>query len=199
MEHYFTNNESLESKLHVIDYNYNDYKFSFWSDAGVFSKNKIDYGSRFLIETILNNYSSKNIDILDVGCGYGFMGITLSKLLSSKVDMIDINLRAVGLASKNILENKVNANVFESNIYEGVTNTYDLIVTNPPIRAGKVVVLSILENAKNYLKDSGEVWFVMRKDHGAKSIEKTLKKSYNCNIVKKSKGFYVFCLKTVDK
>ncbi len=198
LNHYFTDNQNLKSQLRTIEYNYKDYKFLFWSDIGVFSKNKIDFGSRVLVEAILKEAKS-GISILDVGCGYGFIGITLAKVLSSKVDLCDINLRAVHLAKMNVKENKVAANVFSSNIYDNINNKYDLIVSNPPIRAGKNIVIDILVGAKEFLNNEGEVWCVIRKDQGAKSIEKILKEHYLCKIVEKTKGFFVFSLKNIDK
>ena len=191
MEHYFTNNENLKSEIKTLTYKYDLYDFSFASDNGVFAKSKIDYGSICLVETLLKNrneYSS----ILDVGCGYGFIGIVLAKVLNKEVDMIDINKRAIHLCNMNIKTNKVSGKGFESNIYENVNNKYDLIITNPPIRAGKQVVLGILEGAKDYLTENGELWFVIRKDQGAKSIEKVLNSVYETSIMEKSKGFYIF-------
>ncbi len=191
MEHYFTNNENLKSELIKINYSYKDKKFIFYSDNGVFSKKKIDYGSKLLVETILEK--EKNItNILDVGCGYGFIGIVLSKILNTNVTLIDINKRALELTKKNSLENKVNTQVLESNIYQNINDTYSLIVTNPPIRAGKEVVLNILKNAKDYLKEKGSLWFVIRKNQGALSIKKELDNIYKIEIIKKDKGFYIF-------
>lgn len=198
MAHYFTENQNLKSQLRSIEYNYSDYKFLFWSDLGVFSKNKIDFGSRILVETIIKE-NKKGIKILDMGCGYGYIGITLAKILGSKVDLCDINLRAVHLAKMNVKENKVLANVIHSNVYDNINDKYDLIVSNPPIRAGKKIVLDILIGAKEHLNDKGEVWCVIRKDQGAKSIEKLLKDEYLCEIIEKTKGFFVFRLKTIDK
>ena len=106
--------------------------------------------------------------------------------------MIDINKRAIHLCEMNIKSNKVKAKVFESNIYENVKDKYDVIITNPPIRAGKKIVLEILERAKEFLNKDGELWFVIRKDQGAKSIAEELKNTYNLEILKKSKGFYIF-------
>ena len=192
LEHYFTNNDNLKSEIKELTYEFKNEKFKFLSDNGVFSKSRIDFGSISLIETFLTTSKSEISNVLDVGCGYGFMGITISKILNCRVDMIDINKRALHLAKKNILNNKVDACAFESNIYENVTNKYDVIITNPPIRAGKSVVLEILESAKNYLKENGELWFVIRKDQGAKSIVKHLENSYFCEEVCKNKGFYIF-------
>lgn len=191
LEHYFTNNTNLKSELRLIKYNYQNNSFDFSSDNGVFSKDKIDYGSRLLLETILKNIDKKNISILDVGCGYGFMGIVLSKILSSHTDLVDVNKRAIHLADMNIKNNKVDAYAFLSNAYESITNKYDLIVTNPPIRAGKEVVYEILLKAKDHLKNNGELWFVMRKDQGAKSAINDLESTYSLEVVTKDKGFYV--------
>ena len=190
MEHYFTNTSNLKSEIRTIDYQYSDFVLSFSSDNGVFSKDKPDYGSRLLIENFLKHIDKKG-NILDVGCGYGLIGITLAKVLDTHVDMCDVNKRAVHLTRMNIKKNKVDGNVFESNVYEHVIDTYDYIVTNPPIRAGKDIVLQILEGANNYLHPEGELWFVIRKDQGAKSTMKQVGKKFTCDVVEKSKGFYI--------
>lgn len=191
LAHYFTNENDLKSEIRTIKYDNGGFSFVFNSDNGVFSKNHLDFGSKLLIETIIKN-DVKNKKMLDVGCGYGFIGITLSKILNNKVDMVDINKRAIHLCLMNIKENKVDAKAFESNVYENVNNKYDVIVTNPPIRAGKKIVLEILLSAKEFLNIDGELWFVIRKDQGAKSIAKELENTYNLEILEKSKGFYIF-------
>lgn len=191
MEHYFTNNEALKSELRTINYKYKEYVFSFSSDNGVFSKDKIDYGSRLLVETFLETNKEKVESLLDVGCGYGFMGIVLSKILNCSATLIDVNKRAVHLTKMNIKENKVNAESYVSDVYENVEKKYDLIITNPPIRAGKEIVLNILNNGEEYLSDTGNLWFVIRKNQGAKSISKELENRYIINITKKDKGFYI--------
>ena len=191
MAHYFTNEKDLKSEIRTINYTNGNFSFEFKSDNGVFSKDHLDYGSKVLIETIIKNVDNfDNKKILDVGCGYGFVGITLAKVLNSNVTMVDINKRAVHLCEMNIKANKVNAQVFESDIYENVDDKYDLIVTNPPIRAGKKIVLEILLRSKEFLNINSELWFVIRKDQGAKSIAKELEDTFNLEIMKKSKGFY---------
>lgn len=195
LEHYFTNNQNLKSELRDINFSFNEYNFMFKSDNGVFSKNKIDYASLFLVKTFLANKENSFKNILDVGCGYGFIGITLSKILDVHVDMCDINKRAVHLCKMNIDLNKVDGNVFESNIYENVVNNYDLIITNPPIRAGKEVLMSFLKNGLAKLNKNGELWFVISKDQGAKSVKKELEKEKKLQIIDKSKGFWVFSVK----
>lgn len=192
MEHYFTNNIDLKSEIRNLKYCYKSVNFEFLSDNGVFSKNKIDFASRLLIETFIENNRMDSGSLLDVGCGYGFLGIVASKVLNLDVELIDINKRAIHLCSENIKLNKVNGVAYESNMYECVKNKYEYIITNPPIRAGKDVVLKILKGAKNHLLENGELWFVINKDQGAKSTRKALEELYNVEVLAKSKGFYVF-------
>ncbi len=194
MEHYFTNNENLKSEIRDINFSFGAYNFLFKSDNGVFSKDKIDYASLFLVKTFLNNKKCVN-SILDIGCGYGFIGITLSKILQVHVDMSDINKRAVHLTEMNIKENQVDAKVMESNIYENITAKYDLIITNPPIRAGKEVLKEFIYGGLAKLNKDGEIWFVLSKDKGAKSMKKELDNVGTCTLVAKSKGFWVISLK----
>ena len=194
MGQYFTNDENLKSEYRNIIYKYKDLTLNFTSDLGVFSKDRVDFASKLLLETYFEN-GKKNINVLDVGCGYGFIGVTLSKIMNSYVDMIDVNKRAVHLSNINIKNNNVNANAFISNIYENINKKYDCIITNPPIRAGKSVYMNIIENAAEYLTDDGELWFVMNKDHGAKSTIEKIKNVYDVNVVSKSKGFFVILCK----
>lgn len=191
LEHYFTNNLNLKSELRKIIYKYKDYELTFYSDNGVFSKDKLDFGSTLLLDTIFTEVKGSNLKVLDVGCGYGYIGISIAKILNGEVTMCDVNKRALHLAEKNCLENKVEAKVIESNVYENITDIYDLIITNPPIRAGKEVVYSILDGARDRLKAKGELWFVIRKDQGAKSTIAHLEETMKCEIVQKSKGFYI--------
>ncbi len=194
MDHYFTNNQNLKSEIRTLSYNYKNITIDFFSDNGVFSKNHLDYGSRLLIETFLKNESDYE-NILDLGCGYGLIGISLAKITGKNITMCDVNKRALHLCERNIAGNKVNAKVIESNVYENILDKYDVIITNPPIKAGKKVILEFLINAKIHLNDGGRLWFVMRKDQGAKSIQKLLNEHYNVEIKEKDKGFYIFCCK----
>lgn len=192
LEQYFTNNPNLKSELRTIIYKQGGYDLTFFSDNGVFSKDKLDFGSNLLLDTLLSNVDKmRELDVLDVGCGYGFLGITIAKILKAHVVMCDVNKRALHLAEKNCSENGVSAKVLESNMYEHITDRYDLIITNPPIRAGKNVVYGILDGARDYLKEDGELWMVIRKDQGAKSAIKHLEANYNVEVVRKSKGFYI--------
>ncbi len=195
MEHYFTNNTNLKSELKKIVYKINNREFTFFSDNGIFSKDKVDFGSNLLIETIIDNKNIDKLKVLDVGCGYGLIGITLARLLDYDVTMIDVNKRAVHLTEKNMDLNNIKGKVIESDIYSNIVDKYDLIVTNPPIRAGKSIVYKILDDALDYLNDNGELWLVIRKEQGAKSTIEHLKKRYQVNIMNKKKGFCIILAK----
>ena len=195
MEHYFTNNDNLKSDFRTIVYKYSDFLLEFTSDLGVFSKDKVDFGSRLLMETYFK-HGRKGVKLLDVGCGYGVMGISISKIMDTESTLIDVNRRAVHLSKMNIKANKVNAVAFESDIYSNVTEKYDVIITNPPIRTGKQTVMKFLTSAKEHLAENGELWIVMRKDQGAKSAMEKLKDMYNLEVLEKSKGFFIIVAKS---
>lgn len=194
MSQYFTNDENLKSEYRNIIYKYKDYVFNFTSDLGVFSKDRVDYASKLLVENYFK-IGRKNVNVLDVGCGYGFIGITISKIMDSRVDMIDVNKRAVHLSNLNIKNMNVDAVSFISDIYSNIDKKYDVIISNPPIRAGKKVYLYIINNAVNYLNDGGEFYFVMNKDHGAKNVIEKIKDVYDVNVLDKNKGFFVILCK----
>ena len=189
MGHYFIN-EKLPSKVMKTEALVLGNKFTFLTDNGVFSKDGLDFGSRLLLESIpLEEVGGK---ILDMGCGYGVFGIVLSKVVSASIDMVDVNLRALHLAERNIKENKVtNVNVFESNVYSNINSKYTSIITNPPIRAGKKIVYDIVMSAKDYLEKDGKLFLVIRKEQGAKSLIFDLEKQYNVEVLAKKKGFYI--------
>lgn len=196
MNHYFMNNDNLKSNKKIINIQFNNKNISLYTDNGVFSKEHFDYGSRLLINNFIKD--NKEGRILDLGCGYGIIGIILSLNKEFYIDMVDINKRAVELTKENLkLNNITNANCFESNIYSNVTEKYNYIITNPPIRAGKEIIRKFLFGATDYLEESGELWFVMRKDHGVKSMIKELEKVYFVKIIDKEKGFYIVQLKKI--
>lgn len=199
MSHYFENDSNVKSEERIFAANICGANLNFYSDNGVFNKSGIDYGSRLLIEEFIKNY--KDGKVLDVGCGIGVIGVSLSRLLHADVDMVDVNLRALGLANKNIKLNTLTSemNVFESDCYSNVNKTYDYIITNPPIRAGKKVVYKILLEAYDHLNENGELWFVIRKDQGAPSAKRDVAEVFkNCEVVNKDKGFFILMAKKVS-
>ena len=193
MSQYFDNDKNIKSERRLIKFNFNNRNFSLYSDNGVFSKDRFDYGTKVLIDSIdINSLCGK---VLDLGCGIGVVGIILGTINKNiNIDMIDINERAINLAKDNLKLNKVKANVFSSDVYSNVNKKYDYIITNPPIRAGKEVVRKFLLGGYDYLNDNGILYFVMRKDHGVKSMIKELENKYNVTIINKDKGFYILSL-----
>ena len=198
MSHYFINDESLKSEKRIIKYTINSHYFELTSDIGVFSKNELDPGSELLIKTAIKEGIKG--DLLDVGCGYGPIGITLSKICDlNKVDFIDVNLRALNLTKENASKYQIkNFNVFESNGFENVKDLYDYILINPPIRAGKEVIFKMFEDSIEYLKEDGILMIVIRKDQGAPSAKKKLDELYgNCVTVDREKGYHILVSKKI--
>lgn len=188
MAQYF-DNVDLKSEIRKFEVKLFDYKFHFYSDNGVFCKEHLDFGTKLLLENI--PWNEVVGDILDVGCGYGPIGIIASKITGNSITMCDVNKRALHLAKMNIKENKVAASILESNCYQNIIGNFDTIITNPPIRAGKKIVYEILFGAKEYLTNTGKLFLVIHKDQGAKSLIKDLEKAYNVEILEKNKGFFV--------
>lgn len=192
MAHYFTNDyvKSDEKKIEII---FKNKKYIMNTDNGVFSKRGLDFGTRTLLENV--PFENLKGDILDFGCGYGPISIIVKDNSRANVDGIDINLRSLKLARKNAEENRVDVNFFESDIYSSVTKKYDFIITNPPIRVGKEILYKILVEAKDHLKEDGEVYLVINKDQGAKTVAKYLENYYLVSVIDKNKGFYIINLK----
>ena len=189
MAQYFENDNTLKSEEQIKKVKINNQDFEFITDNAVFSKKGLDFGTRTLLETIpLDRIKGK---VLDFGCGYGPIGIYISRNTSAKVHMIDINRRSLKLARKNVDLNHVNVKIYESDIYSNVEEKFDFIISNPPIRVGKKILYKILFDAKEHLNQKGELWIVINKNQGAKSIALDLEKQYTVEIVNKYKGFYI--------
>ncbi len=193
MSHYFENDDSLKSEIKDFEINIFDNHFIFSTDNGVFSKGELDYGTELLIKNILNlNLSGK---VLDLGCGYGPIGIVLKKILNVDVTMCDINKRAIHLSKMNAKKNHVLVNVIESDGYENIDDHFNYIVSNPPIRIGKKNLYKLLIDSKDYLSDNGEMFIVVRKEQGALSLIKDMSVYYSVKTIDKSKGFLIISLK----
>ena len=191
MNHYFSeDNKTLKSNPHVIAFSVNDTSLKFNTDHGVFSRNNLDRGTEVLLEYLEVN--SKVKGALDLGTGYGVVGVYLSKVYNIEVDMVDINERALDLAKSNLELNDVKGNVFKSDICSNVTAKYDLIITNPPIRAGKKVVYQFFDEAVEHLTENGELFVVINKKHGAESAIIKLETIFQIvTIIGRKKGFFV--------
>ena len=191
MSQYF-DNVDLKSNIEKYKTRIFDKGFCFNTDNGVFSKSKLDFGTRCLLE----NFPLEEIkgEILEVGCGYGVIPIILTRIVDKieSFDAVDVNKRALHLAEMNKKENFApKVNFFLSDCYKNINKKYDVIISNPPIRAGKNIVYEIVMNARNYLKEDGKLFIVINKDQGAKSLYKDLEKVYKCELINKKKGFWI--------
>ena len=190
MEHYYSENPSVEHRMVQIEYRLGDLNLIFTTDAGVFSKDKVDYGTDILLRSL----PALKDKVLDLGCGYGPIGISLSKLNpDSDITMVDINQRAVDLATINIEQNNVkNARTFQSDGFEKVEGRFNTIVSNPPIRTGKRVIYPLFEQSIGYLEEGGDLYLVIQKKQGAKSAMDKLIQIYgNCEVINKKGGYWI--------
>ncbi|KMM36039.1 class I SAM-dependent methyltransferase [Guptibacillus hwajinpoensis] len=192
-EHYYTKNPSVKSDRNRIAEELRGSRFQFTTDSGVFSKKEVDFGSKLLIET----FEEPEIegDIVDVGCGYGPIGISLASEFSNRrFYLLDVNERATELAMNNAIKNGVNnLSVMASDQLSAVKDkTFASVVTNPPIRAGKQVVHGILEEAHHVLEKGGTLWVVIQKKQGAPSAINKLEEMFqHVETVVKKKGYYI--------
>jgi len=193
LHHYFISSEHDEKDFFTFDHEQFGERFVFTSCDDVFSKNQIDYGSQVLINAIVKDSDKYQGHILDICCGYGTIGIILSKLLKLPFDMCDINRLAVKLANINVKNNKsMVENVFESNMWENVSRKYSHIVSNPPIKVGKKVLLDFLNGIDDHLESGGSVTIVIKKNFGADSTKKYLTEIFgNCEVMNRDKGYYI--------
>ncbi|MFU0799914.1 MAG: methyltransferase [Xylanivirga thermophila] len=191
MEHYYSQNPTSSHELIKISYNLNNKSLVFITDTSVFSRHHVDFGSHILISTL----PPLEGNILDLGCGYGAIGISIAYLnRNSNVAMSDINERAVKLAHGNIVLNNIpNAVAFQSNGFQDIKDTtYSTIVSNPPIRAGKKVIYPMFEQSIDYLIPGGCLYIVIQKKQGASSAVEKLKSIYgNCKVINKEKGYWI--------
>ncbi len=186
---YYAENPDSAHDIHELKVTLLGQSFTFLTDSGVFSKKMVDYGSQVLLNTL--DFEKGKI-LLDLGCGYGPLGISLAKVQGVKPTMVDINNRAIDLAKRNAQKNGVEADIFQSNIYEKVNGTFDYIISNPPIRAGKQVVHTIISESINYLKVGGNLTIVIQKKQGAPSAKAKMEEVFgNVEILKRDKGYYI--------
>lgn len=193
--HYYDPNPSAAHDRQRIAEEIRGTRLSFMTDAGVFSKRGIDFGSRLLIENLTLQSGAERL--LDVGCGYGPIGLFAAKLYSQlTVTMLDINERAVALARENARSNHIdNVEVLRSDLFSALGDRrFDVIVSNPPIRAGKETVHRIFEGAAERLVSDGHLWIVIQKKQGAPSALKKLQSLFpKVELTDKNKGYHIYC------
>lgn len=196
MSHYYETDNNLKSDKHYVTYTYKGSVIKYNADNGVFSKERVDFGTNVLLNALPDIEDGARV--LDVGCGYGVIGIAIAK--SNKkinVEMVDVNERAVSLTNENIKLNGCNnAKAYISSLYENVDGEFDYIISNPPIRAGKDIVHGVAIDGYDHLKEGGKIYLVIQKKQGAPSLEKRLEEVFgNVETVDKKNGYFVLMAK----
>lgn len=188
-DHYYTENPNSAHDERRIALRALGNDLTFVTDAGVFSRDGLDRGTEVLLEAL----PPLEGRVLDLGCGWGAMGVALGKRYPAlDIVMTDINSRAVELARRNLAENGVTAAVLQGDGFDAVEGRFDAIVTNPPIRAGKAVIYGLFARARDYLEPDGALYVVIRKQQGAPSALKYLKEIYSrAETVDRASGFHV--------
>lgn len=194
-EHYYSKHPQVASDRHTWSATIGSKSFEFTTDAGVFSKTRIDQGSALLAVTAGESTLQPG-PILDMGCGYGPVGIYLAQAFPKHmVEMVDINERAVALSQENAEKNGVaeQTTIYESTIFSEVsTQDFSLIVSNPPIRAGKKVVHQILTESYDHLQPGGRLQIVIQKKQGAPSAKKKMAAVFgNVERIALKKGYWI--------
>ena len=191
MNHYYTDNKDLDSDRKEFEYYFDNEVFRFTTDIGVFSKKSVDYGSYILVKSIYKKDLGSSL--LDLGSGYGPIGIILKRFNPEvEVEMVDVNSRAVELCRLNNSNNSTDIKVHLCDDILKLDHKFDTIVLNPPIRAGKAVIYSLYEKAKEMLNGNGHFYIVIRKAQGANSSMKKLETLFNTvEIIKRDSGYLV--------
>ena len=194
MAHYYDSDPQVASKIRDISFEINGRKITLKSDNGVFSKDRVDEGSLAFLKVLLPlNLTGK---ILDLGCGYGTIGLTIAMFSpTASVTLADVNKRALALCEENskLLGLSQRVTCLQSDIYSNVEGPYDSIVVNPPIRAGKKVTWEMYRGAYSRLISGGSLYIVIRKAQGAESASQYVKEIFgNITLLNRKKGYLVF-------
>jgi 16S rRNA (guanine1207-N2)-methyltransferase len=192
-DHYYSSNPEAAHDRQRITTELRGRTFTFITDSAVFSRDRIDHASRLLIEAM---QLDPDATVLDIGCGYGPIGIVAATLApQGYVHLIDVNARAIELARENIELNRIgNAAARVSDGFAALPDdlVYDAILTNPPIRAGKAVVYGLLDAAADRLTPGGALWVVVGNKQGADSLQRHLEEKYaDISVAERQSGFRV--------
>ena len=197
MTQYFDPNPTTPSDRKVIPYRMNGINFEFSTDTSVFSRKEVDFGTNLLIDTLVKDIKARGPKMerfVDLGCGVGIVGIVIkSCFMAFDVTGVDINSRAVALARENAINNGVNCRFMSSDILFGVRDEhFDIIATNPPVRAGKKTVFGFYEQAYDVLNPGGYLYVVLQRKQGAPSTMAKLEELFgNCETLSIDGGYRV--------
>jgi len=191
--HYYTRHPDTEPKMIIIKFKYKDIEFKIYSSTSIFSKSHIDPASQLLIDR-----AKVFGDVLDMGCGYGVVGIVLKKLNPEiNMYMSDINSRAVHLAKKNLMVNNVPAEIKHGWVFEPWKNRkFDVILINPPMSAGREVCMQMIRESFYRLNKGGMLEIVSNHNKGGNTLKEYMYEKFN-NVedLAKKGGFRVYASK----
>ena len=190
-DHYYTANPTSAHDLRTCEFDVLGERLTFTTDAGVFSRDGLDTGTRVLLEALPEIHGRA----LDLGCGWGPVGTVLArKYPEAEIVMTDVNSRAVELSARNLAANRASAQVLQGDGFENVPGTFDFVITNPPIRAGKAAIYGMFADACDRLRPGGQLYIVIRKQQGAPSALKYLRSMFpSAEVVARDAGFWVIC------
>lgn len=200
MAHYFDAQPTTESDKKTVDYRVNGMNFSFVTDSNTFSRSGVDKGTDLMITTVIDDIKARGAHkgerLLDLGCGWGVVGITMKKVfMAFDVTQTDVNARAVGLAKENAKNNGVKIDFqVAGDVLSGVPEDkmFDIVMTNPPVRAGKKVVFEFYEQAYKHMVEGASIYVVLQRKQGAPSSEKKLTELFgNCETIAISGGYHI--------
>ena len=195
MAHYYSKKQESPLNLKTISAVLRGKRMEFYTGSGVFSRDKIDDGSYILIENVIIR---KGWKVLDLGCGYGAVGISIAKSENADVVLADVNERAVHLAGKNIELNKVNASARTSDLFSNIPEKFDTILLNPPQSAGKKLCFQMIEESKEHLNKNGLLQLVARPKKGGRTLAEKMKEVFgNVEVISKGAGFSVYVSKNI--
>ena len=211
MSHYFSEKQEVKSDRKIIRYEIENRNFEFVTDNGVFSKTKVDFGTDVMLKVFLRENSNKKnqkFDVLDIGCGYGVVLVVVKSFFkNARTVSSDVNERALELARENLFKNGVvksndsedndfgnsDFKVIKSFAFDNISKKFDVILSNPPIRAGKQTIFQIYEQSFEHLNENGEFYCVIQTKHGAKSTQKKLEEIFgNCETLEINAGYRIF-------
>lgn len=196
MKQYFDENPDVESDPKQVEFVFKGNDYVFETDRGVFSYEKVDKATQIFLDVFSEKYEGPNPEIVvDVGCGYGpITCVVADKFKDAKIIGVETNERARKLAEKNCRKNigGDRIKIFSPTEVDD-TLMVDLIVSNPPIRIGKLALYELLRGWSTRLNPKGQMWLVMAKYLGADSCAKFLHDELGLEVIRMAskKGFRV--------
>lgn len=191
-EHYFSGKPASAHRPQSVHIQVRGVTAVLQTDAGVFSRQGLDFGTRVLVESVT---LPPNASVVDLGCGYGPVAAILGRIYpDARWLLLDINERALQLAADNTAFLGDRARVAVSDGFAAVSDERcDAVILNPPIRAGKSVVYRLFEEARAHLRPGGSLWIVIQKKQGAPSARQRLEELFtNVETVSRDGGYHVF-------